>query len=159
MKKLKFSERFEKTANFSSNWIQTFLQNLCNCFLTANSLNILRDLTLSVAFYSKFNNPGHFQKFQSFFSEKPFFLKKTNFWKFRENSLFRSHSTSNLLTVSVAVDIKLAKLGCLQKLAKLGCLQKFRFLFRKNHLFLEPKMSRNLTDSFNSAATLLPLSI
>ena len=91
-----------------------------------------------------------FKKFQGFFLGKSnFSCKKPNFGKFWEISLFCSHSTSNWLTVSVAFDIKMAKLSCLQN---------FRFLFRKNRLFLEPKMSRNPTDSFDSAAKLLPLS-
>ena len=60
IKNLKFFEPFEKTAKFSSNFIQTLLQNPSNCFITAKSLNVLRDLTLSVAFYTKFNISGHF---------------------------------------------------------------------------------------------------
>ena len=63
--------------------------------------------------------------FKVFFGKLIFSCKKTNFWKFWEISLFRSHSTSNWLTVSDAVDIKLAKFSCFQN---------FRFLFRKNHL-------------------------
>ena len=45
------------------------------------------------------------------------------------------------------------------KLAKFSCFQKLRFLFRKNRLFLENKLSRNPTDSFDTATTLLPLTI
>ena len=63
------------------------------------------------------------------FSENPFFLAKNpNFWKFWEISLFPSHWTSNLLTVSVAVDIKLAKFSCFQK---------FRFSFSKKPSFFQ----------------------
>ena len=60
IKKLKFFETFEKTANFSSSYIQNLLQNPFYCFIKANSLNALRDLTLSFAFYTKFNISGHF---------------------------------------------------------------------------------------------------
>ena len=79
-----------------------------------------------------------FLKIARFFSQNPFFLAKNTISEnFREISLFRSHWTSNWLTVSVAVDIKLAKFSCFQK---------FRLLFRKNHLLLEPKLSSNPTD-------------
>ena len=114
------------------------MQNPCNCFVKAKSLNVLRDLNLSVAFFSKFNTSGLFKKFQGFFSEHPIFLAK--------NPISESFEKSD---ISVAVDTKLAKFSCFQK---------FKFLFRKKHLFLEPKMSRNPTDSFDSAAKLLPLS-
>ena len=45
------------------------------------------------------------------------------------------------------------------KLANFSCFQNFRFLFGKNRLFLGPKLSRNPTDSFDTATTLLPLTI
>ena len=128
------------------------MQNPCNCFIKAKSLNILRDLILSVVFYSKFNTSGFFLKTLRFFFGKPnFSCKKPNFWKFWEIWMFCSHSTSNWLTVSVAVDIKLAKLSCLQN---------FRFHFRKNHrCFKNPKFQKNPTNWVNSAASLLPLAI
>ena len=97
MKKLKFSEPFERTANFRSNYIQSFLLNPQNCFITAKSLNVLRDLTLSVAFDSKINTSGHFQKIQGFFWKTQFFLQKTQFPKISRN-----------LYVPFALDIKLA---------------------------------------------------
>ena len=90
-------------------------------------MNVLRNLTYSFKLYSRFVTISDFWKFQCFFG-KPIFLKKTNSWTFRKTSLFRSQLTSSWLTVSVAVDIKLAKLSRFQK---------FRFLFRKNHLFFQ----------------------
>ena len=67
-----------------------------------------------------------FENFKVFFRKTHLFCKKHSFWTLWEISLFRSHSTSKWLTVSVAVDIKLAKLSCFQK---------FKFLFRKNNYF------------------------
>ena len=86
---------------------------------SSNSLNLLRKLPISVQI--KFKLP--FSKTSRFIFEKPIFsCKKPSFWTFWEISLFRSHSKSNWLTVSVAVDIKLANLSCLQKI---------KFHFRK----------------------------
>ena len=42
-----------------------------------------------------------FLKISRFFSENPFFIAKTQFLKFWEISLFRSHSTSNWLSLAV----------------------------------------------------------
>ena len=64
---------------------------------------------------------------QGFFRKTRLFCKKPSFWTFWEISLFHSHLTSNWLIVSVAVDIKLAKLSCFQKI----------IFFRKNHLFFQ----------------------
>ena len=95
----------------------------------SQTLKVLRNLTNSFALYIKFVTISNFWKFQGFFRKTYlFFCKKHSFRTFWEISLFRSHSTSNWLTVSVAVDIKLAKLSCFQK---------FRFLFRKNNLFFQ----------------------
>ena len=66
-----------------------------------------------------------FENFEVFFGKPIHLCKKPNLWTFWENSQFRLHSKSNWLTVSVAVDIKMAKLSCFQKT---------RFLFRKNQL-------------------------
>ena len=74
-----------------------------------------------------------FENYKVFFGKPIFFCKKHSFWTFWEISLFRSHSTSNWLTVSVAVDLKLAKLSCFQK---------FRFLFWKNHIFFQNPIFR-----------------
>ena len=92
----------------------------------SQNLNVLRNLTNSFALYSNFVTISDFWKFQSFYRKTHLFCKKHNFWTLWEISLFRSHSTSKWLTVSVAVDIKLAKLSCFQK---------FKFLFRKNNYF------------------------
>ena len=122
------------------------MQNPCYCFITAKSLNVLRDLTLSVAFYSKFNNSGLLWKFQGFLSENPFFCKNPISESFEKShcsvriwhqigSLFPSHSPSIWLAVSVAFDIKLTKFISFQK---------FRFHFRKNHLFFENPICREI---------------
>ena len=95
-------------------------------FFKSQKLNVLRNLTNSIELYSKFVTISDFWKIQGFFRKSHLFCKKPNFWTFWEISLFRSHLTSNWLTVSLAVDIKLAKLSCFQK---------FGFLFWKNHLF------------------------
>ena len=94
----------------------------------SQKLNVLRNLTNSFALYSKFVSISDFWKTQYFFGKPIFFCKKPNSWTFREISLFRSQLTSNWLTVSVAIDIKLAQLNCFQKV---------RFLFQKNHLFFQ----------------------
>ena len=74
-----------------------------------------------------------FRNFNVFFRFPIFSCKKNKFWKFWEILLFCLHWTSNWLTVSVAVDIKLAKLSCFQKL---------RFLSRKNHLVFQNPIFR-----------------
>ena len=126
----KFSRFYGKFAAFSILKVFSFSRKTEVVFITSKSqnLNILRNLTNSFALYSKFVTISDFWKFQDFFGKPIFFCKKPNSWKFWEISLFQSHSTSNWLTVSVAVDIKLAKLSCFQK---------FRFLFQKNHLFFQ----------------------
>ena len=92
----------------------------------SQNLNVLRNLTNSFALYSKFVTISDFRKIQGFFGKLIFFCKKHNFWTFWEISLLRWHSISNWLTVSVAVDIKLAKLSCFQN---------FRFFFEKTIYF------------------------
>ena len=90
-------------------------------FSTAKVLNVLRDLTRSVALYRKIENSGHLWKFLCYFRKTHLFCKKTQFLKVLRN-----------LTVSVSFDIKLTNFSCFQK---------FRFLFRKNHLFfLDPNI-------------------
>ena len=65
----------------------------------SHNLNVLRNLTNSFALYSKFVTISDFWKFQVFFRKTHLFCKKHSFWTFWEISLFRSHSTSNWLTV------------------------------------------------------------
>ena len=113
------------------------MQNLCNCVIPARGLNVLRDLTLSVAFYRKFSILAIFKNFKFFFRKTHFFLQKPKFWKFWEILLFQSHSTSNWLILFV--------------------FKNSGSIFEKIIYFL--KTSKNPTDSFDSAATLLPLSI
>ena len=121
-----FSRFYCKFAAFSILKVFDFSQKTEVFFITSKSqnLNVLRNLTTSFALYSKFVTIRGFWKLQDFFGKPIFFCKKPSFWTFWEFSLFRLHSTSNWLSVSVAVDIKLSKLSCLQK---------FRFHFRKNH--------------------------
>ena len=108
----------------------------------SQNLNVLRNLTNSFALYSKFVTISDFRKIQGFFGKLIFFCKKHNFWTFWEISLLRSHSISNWLTVSVAVDIKLAKLSCFQN---------FRFFLKKPSTFSEPNFSNNPNNSVDFA--------
>ena len=110
-----------------------------------------------VFFYSQ-----SFERFERSYSFSCIVQQNWNIWTSLKNSMLFSENPSFLwrnahflkvlrkFTVSVALDIKFANLSCFQK---------FRFLFRKNHLFLEPKLSSNPTNSVNFAASLLPLAI
>ena len=67
-------------------------------FRTAKSLNVLRNVSVSVEFYSKVATFSHF-KVISFFLEKPCtFLEQPKVWSFWETLLFQLDSTANLLT-------------------------------------------------------------
>ena len=61
-------------------------------------MNVLRNRTILVAFYSTFETFSDFEIIQDFF-RKPiyFFLRKTKLWTFTEILLFQSHSTDTLL--------------------------------------------------------------
>ena len=54
-----------------------FMQNQ-SIFWKKKFMDVLRNRTISVAFYIKFGTFRDFKKTQKFFSEKPFFLKKNN---------------------------------------------------------------------------------
>ena len=132
-----FSQFCGKLAAFAILKDFSFSRKIEVFFNTSKSqnLNVLRNLTNSFALYSKFFTISDFWQFQEFFGKPILFCKKPNSWKFWEISLILSHSTSNWLTVSVAVDIKLAELSCFQK---------FRFLFRKNHLIFQNQNFRTI---------------
>ena len=50
------------------------------------NLNVLRNFTISFAFYGKIATSSDFEKIQNFFFEKPFyFLRKTQIWKVSRN--------------------------------------------------------------------------
>ena len=92
LNKIKFNELFEKTANFicvvhQNSYLQLleikfifFLQNTCNCFKLANFLNVLRNVTVSDAFYSKFATFSNFWIPQFTFRETHliFLIRNTN---------------------------------------------------------------------------------
>ena len=62
--------------------------------------NVSRKITNSVAFYCKFAFIDNFEGY--FFSENlSVFFRKTKIWTVWENLLFQSHSTANLLTLSL----------------------------------------------------------
>ena len=83
-------------------------------------MNVLRNFTISVAFYGKFATFSDFEKIQYFFSKNPsIFLKKSQFWTFWEILLFQSHFTANLLPLAI--------------------LKKINIFFRKTHLFFLKK--------------------
>ena len=148
-----FSRFYGKFAAFANLKDFSFSRKTKVFFNTSKSqkLNVLRNLTNSFALYSKFVTIRDFSKFQGLFRKTHFFCKNYSFWTFWEISLFRSHSTLNWLTVSVAFDIGLAKFNCFQKI---------RFLFRKKPSnFSEPNFSSNPTNSVDFAASLLPLAI
>ena len=82
---------------------QNFLQKKpVYIFGKSQNLNVSRIFIISVAFYSKFATSNIFQKnIQDFSPENPSFsFKKPKFWTLRENFLFQSHSTANLLPLA-----------------------------------------------------------
>ena len=93
-KKQKNFEQFEKTATFScipqqNCYLQSFQGEFIffgesmYFFRTAKSLNVLRNVSVSVEFYCKVATASQFFQFQDFCSKNPFFiLKKTEVWTF-----------------------------------------------------------------------------
>ena len=79
-----------------------FPNNQC-CFRNLFFCNVLRNITMSVAFYSKFATFIVFLKNKIFFLEKPiYFLKKTpNFRKFWEFVLFQWPCIVTLLLLAI----------------------------------------------------------
>ena len=84
--------------------------------------------------------PAIFEKFKVFFGKRIFFFKKSQLLRVLRNQ-----------TVPFAFDIQLVNFNCFQKI---------QVFFSKNHLFFRIQklnVSRNLTNSVNAAASLLPL--
>ena len=109
LKKIKlwtFSEILLLRSHFASNLLPSaiskkfnvFLKNPSIFFKKTQTLNVLRNFIISVAFYGKFASFSDFEKIQYFFSKnQSIFLKKPKFWTLWENLPFESHFTANLL--------------------------------------------------------------
>ena len=68
------------------------------------TLNVLLNRTISVAFYGKLATLSNLKKFTITLGNPIyffFFLKKIKFWTFWESLLFQSHSTANLLPLAI----------------------------------------------------------
>ena len=127
-------------------------------------MNVLRNLTLSVAFYSKIANFSFFQKNSKFFRKPIFFYKEAQiFWTFWENCQFQIKLKSiffckNLVsvlyqpTIWTFWEILLLQLLSTANLIPLAIFEIFNVFFRKNHFFLQKtqflKFLRNLTVPF-----------
>ena len=153
------------------------------CYNSQKNSNVLRNLTVSVALYSKIATSSRFRK--STFFWKTFFFKTSQFfWGFWEILLIASHSTAYFLPPAIFETFKfsLENASFFRKkptflrvlrnltlpfafdiqLANFKCFQKIQFFSEKNIWFFRIQslnVSRNLTNSVVSAASLLPLAL
>ena len=86
-------------------------------FITAKNLNVLRNLTVSVALYSKIATSSHFRKINFFWKTHLFFRTAQIFWNFWEIWRIELHSAANLPASAI--------------------FENFKVFSRKTHLFLQ----------------------